>query len=214
MKFTKENAYEELVKLLTAKGEKLNLSQRSINEQLETLMPLLTDDETELNDFVTKVLPLFKTADNNVRNDVSEGINKYKEGNPLKTIEPSKPVIETPKGEPTEMEKRLAAMEEKLAAAEKKERTANIKGEIVRKLKEKGVKNDDWVNALLSEVSITDDFDVDAKVESYVNLFNKLNADYNPDVTPRGTGGGGRDYISDTIKQAAAFAKSQNLIEK
>lgn len=214
MKFTKENAYEELVKLLTANGEKLNLSQRSINEQLETLMPLLANDETELNDFVKSVLPVFKTADANVRNDVSVGINKYKEENPIKQIEKPQQTIENPTGEQTEMEKRLAAMEEKLAAAEKKERNANIKSEIVRKLKEKGVKNDDWVNALLSEVTITDDFDVDAKVDSYVNLFNKINSDYNPDVTPRGTGGGGRDYISDTIKQAAAFAKSQNLIEK
>lgn len=214
MKFTKENAYEELVKLLTANGEKLNLSQRSINEQLETLMPLLANDETELNDFVKSVLPVFKTADANVRNDVSVGINKYKEENPIKPIEKPQQTIEQPTGEPTEMEKRLAAMEEKLAAAEKKERNANIKSEIVRKLKEKGVKNDDWVNALLSEVSITDDFDVDAKVESYVNLFNKINADYNPDVTPHGTGGGKHDYIGDTIKQAAAFAKSQNLIEK
>ena len=44
MKFTKEDAYKELVKLMTAKGEALNLSSRSINEQLEKLMPLLAND--------------------------------------------------------------------------------------------------------------------------------------------------------------------------
>lgn len=214
MKFTKEDARKELMSKIPNKGQTLNLSERSINEQLDTLIPLLANDETELNDFIEKVLPIFKTADGNVKNDVSVGINKYKEENPLKTLEKPQQPLEKPKEEPTEMEKRLAAMEEKLAAAEKKERSDNIKSEIVRKLKEKGVKNDDWVNALLSEVTITDDFDVDAKVDSYVNLFNKINSDYNPDVTPRGTGGGGRDYISDTIKQAAAFAKSQNLIEK
>ena len=35
MKFTKEDANKELVARMTAKGEKLNLSQRSMNEQVE-----------------------------------------------------------------------------------------------------------------------------------------------------------------------------------
>ena len=46
MKFTKEDANKELVRLMTEKGEKLNLSERSINEHLDNLMPLLANDET------------------------------------------------------------------------------------------------------------------------------------------------------------------------
>ena len=87
-KFTKEQALEELKKQIPGKGEKLNLSERSISEQLETLMPLLTTDDTELSDFINKVLPIFKTADANVRNDVSVGIKDYKDKNPVKTQEP------------------------------------------------------------------------------------------------------------------------------
>ena len=55
-KFTKEQALEELKKQIPGKGEKLNLSERSISEQLETLTPLLATDDTELSDFINKVL--------------------------------------------------------------------------------------------------------------------------------------------------------------
>lgn len=51
-KFTKEQALEELKKQIGGKGEKLNLSERSINEQLDTLMPLLAKEDTELSDFI------------------------------------------------------------------------------------------------------------------------------------------------------------------
>ena len=52
MKFTKDEAYKELVVRMTAKGEKLNLSERSVNEQLETLISLIANEEMELTDFV------------------------------------------------------------------------------------------------------------------------------------------------------------------
>ena len=79
MKFTKEDARKELMSKIPNKGQTLQLSERSINEMLETLMPLVANDETELSDFVDRVLPTFKTADGNVRHEVSAGINKYKE---------------------------------------------------------------------------------------------------------------------------------------
>ena len=86
-KFTKEQALEELKKQIPTNGNKLNLSDRSINEQLETLMPLLAGEDTELTDFIGKVLPVFRTADANVRNDVSVGIKDYKEKNPTVTVQ-------------------------------------------------------------------------------------------------------------------------------
>ena len=82
MKFTKDDARKELSAQMTAKGEKLNLSERSLNEQLDTLIPLVANEEMELAEFVSKVLPVFKTADANVRNDVSVGIQDYKKQNP------------------------------------------------------------------------------------------------------------------------------------
>ena len=85
MKFTIEEVCKELAGRLTTKGEKLNMSERSIREQAERLVALVADDETEMSDFVDKVLPLFKTMDNNVRNDVSGLAKELKETMSKKT---------------------------------------------------------------------------------------------------------------------------------
>lgn len=210
MKFTKEDAYKELVRLMTTNGEALNLSSRSINEQLERLMPLLANEETELNDFVTNTLPLFKTMDANVRNDVSGGIRKYQEENPkpnqgqTQTNTEGNSAVE-------EMRKRLEKMESEYKSRQEQERVELIRKQIIEKLKEKGVKDKEWANALLSEITITEDFDIDAKVASYLNLYNKSKAQFDPNLTPNGAGGT-TQKDDETIKQAAAIAKQNRLV--
>lgn len=210
MKFTKDDARKELVTLMTAKGEKLNLSERSFNEQLDQLMPLLANDETELNDFVSKVLPLFKTADANVRNDVSVSINEFKKQNP--TV--AKTAQEEPKKEvDEELVKRLAALEDKLKQTEEQERVANIRKQVVEKVKEKGVKDTEWISSILNDVTITEDFDVNSRAESYVNIYNKMLAGYDPNATSRSAGGGkGKNTVQDVIKQAAEKQKQQQSV--
>lgn len=212
MKFTKEDAYKELVAKMTTKGEKLNLSQRSMNEQIEALLPLIANDEMELADFVDKVLPFVKTADANVRNDVSQGIKEYKDANP--PIEPPKPTEPT---KPTDANSvllaRLEALEKKNQEAELALKHQGFMKDLSKKMKELGIKNEKWIDMMLGNVTITDDFDVDAKASSYLELYNSMQADIDPSVTPRGTGGGKQDHIGDAVKQAAAFAKSQRLIE-
>lgn len=212
MKFTKEEAYKDLVSKMTARGEKLDLSERSINEQLDTLMPMVANDETELSDFVEKTLPLFKTANANIRNDVSVGINKYKTEHPVADPKPTVSPTEDKEGSKSEFEKRIEALELELAIAKREKQLTDIRKSIIGKLKDKGVKNEEWVNSLLSEVSITDDFDVDAKVESYLNLYNKSQAQTTRNATPEGaTGGKGDNYVKDIIKQASELAKSQRF---
>lgn len=214
MKFTKDDARKELVAKMTARGEKLNLSERSINEQLEALIPLIANDETELSDFVEKVLPLLKTADANVRNDISVGINKYKEENPLQQAkrEETTPKVDEPNGE---LLKRLALMEEKLAKQELEEKERGIRNAIISKLREKGVNDDDWSNALVSEIHITDEFNVDEKVESYLKLYNKTNSRVSRGASPEDSSGGGKqsDRLAQAIQEAANLAKSQRLID-
>lgn len=212
MKFTKEEAYKDLVSKLTARGEKLDLSERSINEQLDTLMPMVANDETELSDFVEKTLPLFKTANANIRNDVSVGINKYKTEHPITDPKSTASPTDDKEGSKSEFEKRIEALELELATAKREKQMTDIRKSIIGKLKDKGVKNEEWVNSLLSEVSITDDFDVDAKVESYLNLYNKSQAQTTRNATPEGaTGGKGDNYVKDIIKQASELAKSQRF---
>lgn len=213
MKFTKEDACKELVSRMTAKGEKLNLSERSINEQLDTLMAIVVNDETELADFIDRTLPLFKTADANVRNDVSVGIAKYKENNPT----PPAPANPQPQqtgvdDDKNELLTRLEAIELELANAKREEQVRSLHNDISMRLRSKGVKDEEWVNALLSEVTISDNVDVDAKVESYLNLYNKSHARIERNATPQGANGGNGDtYIKDIIKKAGEKAKSQRF---
>lgn len=207
MKFTKEEAYKDLVSKMTTNGEKLNLSERSINEQLETLIGIVVNEDTELDDFVTKTLPLFKTANANVRNDVSAGINKYKEENP--TVQPSPTV--TDKKIKEDLELRMEALEKELANAKREKKDLDIRASVIAKMNEKGVKDKEWVNSLLSEVVITDDFDVDTKVESYLNLYNKSKAQVEPNATPAdATNSKGNNYIKDVVKQASEKQKGLN----
>lgn len=212
MKFTKEDAIKELVAKMTAKGEKLNLSQRSMNEQVEHLYTLIANEEMEIVDFVEKVLPFVKTADANVRNDVSQGIKDYKSQNPI--VEPKKDP--TPKNEPSDTNKelleRLEALEKKNRENELKLYNQNVKSNLSSKMKELGIKNAKWIDMMLENVSITEDFDVDANATKYLELYNTMQADVDPSVTPNGTGGGRQDYTANAIKAAAAVAKANNLV--
>lgn len=213
MKFTRDDARKELSTQMTAKGEKLNLSERSLNEQLDALIPLVANEEMELADFVTKVLPIFKTADANVRNDVSAGINDYKKTNPPKQIiEPTKK--EGGEGD-SELEKRLAALEEQLAKNEKATRIEAIKKSIVSKLKEKGVKNDEWSNSFISEIAIDEDVDVEAKVTTLLGIYNKMVSLVDSDATPGAAGGSNPNKdLENIIKEASNIVSSQRLDTK
>lgn len=183
---------------------------------LDTLMPLVANDETELDDFVTNVLPAFTTANMNIKNDVTVGIKDYKEKNPItpaiKEDDPSKKTKED-----DAMAKALARIEElekKNAENERKAKLSNRRAEVVSKMKEKGVKDKEWINAFLDEVSLDGEgFDVDAKVESYVKMYNKSLAIVDPDVTPQNPSGkrGEDKELSNIIKGASEFVKSQRL---
>jgi hypothetical protein len=208
MKFTREQANKELVAKMTANGEKLSVSDRTINEHLDTLMPLM-GEEMELQDFVEKCLPLFKSTDANVRNDVSVGIREYKAANPV--AEPQKTSQEPTaqrSGEYADLLKRIEELENEKARASKEKKVGTIKEEIVSKLKSKGVKDDEWINALLSEVNVTEDFQVDAKVESYLGLYNKQNAVIDPIQTPVIPKSGKNQLLDDVLAEAESYAKN------
>lgn len=210
MKFTKDEAYKELVAKMTAKGEKLNLSERSINEQLEKLIALIANDETELGAFVDSILPLVKTADANVRNDVSVGINEYKKNNPIQ--EPKKEQKEEKVDPNAELVARLAALENKLSESEKQRALSDIKGNLINEMKKKGIEDEDWINSFVSEVNITEDFDVESKAEHYLGVYNKMYSKVKSNVTPETSGGTNTDKdLANFIKGASDFVKSQRL---
>ena len=89
-----------------------------------------------------------------------------------------------------------------------------IKSTIVSKLNEKGLTDKEWIDAFLDEVPVTEDIDIESKVEKYLNLYNKSKASVNPDITPNPSGGGksGDEALTERIKSIKAYAESQNLI--
>ena len=214
MKFTKEDAYKELVARMTAKGEKLNLSQRSINEQIEALLPLVANDEMEVAEFVEKVLPLVRTADANVRNDVSQGIKDYKDNNPTNPTTTTTTTTKPTNSDDAQAEllKRIDALEQRNKAQELEIKVKGIKSQLMSKMKELGIKNDKWMESLVANLNITEDFDVDAKAQGYLELYNSMQSDIDVNVTPEGADGRKPDYIGNSIKEAAALAKSQTLV--
>ena len=216
MKFTKEDACKDLMSKIPTKGETLQLSERSINEQLETLMPLLANDETELDAFVTSVLPIFKTADANIRANVSAQVKDYKEKNP---ITPQKKEEEK-KDEEKKDDKyeailaRLEAMETAHKADEAKKKIQSLREGFIAKAKEKGVKNESWLKDYAEEITIGEDFDVEAKADSCLKFYNKFKSKMNTDVSPEDGGGDNLDaskYLKEVIKRAGEKAKNEGL---
>ena len=217
MKFTKEDASKELVAKMTANGESLSMSQRSITECTDNLYTVIASEEMELSDFVEKALPFFKTANSNIRNDVSAGIKKYKEDNPAPQKEPVK--NETKSDEEysrDELLKRLEAMEKRMMESEMQTKRNAIKSTIVSKLNEKGLTDKEWIDAFLDEVPVTEDIDIEGEVEKYLNLYNKSKASVNPDITPNGSGGSS-DALNDMFAKAREFRekklKEQGIIK-
>lgn len=208
MKFTKEDAYKDLVSKMTAKGEKLSLSDKSINAQLDTLIPLIANEEMEMNEFVEKVLPCFQTSNANIRNDVSHGIKDYMDKNPQPNPNPTP----NPTDPNAALLARLEALEQKNRESEAALRTQGVKKNLSTKMKELGIKSDKWIESMVSTTTITDDFDVEAKAQNYLELYNSMMADINPHITPFSPNPKPNSYVSDTIKAASELAKQSSII--
>lgn len=209
MNFTKESAIKDLIAKLTTNGEKLNLSERSVNEQVEALLPLIANEEMELADFVDKVLPIVKTANANVGNDVAQGIKAYKDSNPIQ--EPAKNEPNPPADINEALLKRLEALEKQNQERAEALLHEGIKKNLVAEMKKLGISNDKWIEAMLNNLAISNDLDVSAQAQEYLEVFNSMFDDITPSMTPGSTGGSKPDYVSDTIAAAAAIAKQQSL---
>lgn len=215
MKFTNEQAVEALRSELTNKGRKtLHMSERTLAKQTEILVKKLANDETGLPEFVADAIEILNEFEGDARKKNSD-FAKYKEAHPEtnpqnQDPEPSK---STESPEMKALMERIAALEKDKAESEKKASIAQKRKDITAKLKEKGVKDDEWLNDFLSEVSITEDFDVDAKAESFVKLYNKSKASGGNSVPPASPTGGGNDSaIAQSIKAAAELAKKERAV--
>ena len=211
MKFTQTDAAKKISGILTRGGKDQQLSDRTIAENIDSLMKALVNDETELDDFVKQVEPMFKTWQANAKKDSSDFISKWKEEHPetaekATDPEPAKPT-ESP--ELKALMDRIAALEEDKKESDRKSAIAQKKQELTAKMKEKGVKDDEWLSDFLSEVNISEDMDVDAKTEKWLKVYNKSKANKGNAAPPANPTGGGGDN-KDTLADVAALAKQRN----
>lgn len=198
MKFTKEQAFEQLKGLLTNNGKKdLQMSERSINEQLDILLPLIANDEMELDDFIGKVKASFEVMNSNVKKDNSDFVNQWKKDHPdKKTVNDSDGDDGKNDVSPElkEILERVRALEEKNSEAEKERMIAQKRSDLKKKLKDKGIDNEEWCNMMISEITISEDLDTDAKSESLLKLYNTQKAKYPAAVGPSAGGKGGENH--------------------
>ena len=171
MKFTKEEALKEIKAML---GEKPQISERSILETTETLLPF-AGEETELSDFIEKAKPLFKTFEGNLRAEVAEKVKLAKVKEPEKN--PESPSVEIPP-EPTppaadepawfkafreKSEADVLALQERLKNAEVQKTVEELKTATINKAK--GIYPDSVVDA----AKLNFDFNKEGAEDAFIN---------------------------------------------
>lgn len=177
MKFTKEEAFEILKGILTNNGKKtLRMSEKSINKQLESLMPLIANEEMELNDFVEKVKDTFSVMNSNAEKDNSDFVKQWEKDHPRTNPEPPKVDVPKPDDVMAKMLKRLEELENREAERAKERTIAQKKDDLLAAMEKKGIKDKQWAKDLVAEISLTEDFDAEAKADSYLKLYNKSQA--------------------------------------
>jgi hypothetical protein len=213
MKFTKEEAFEKLKGILTNNGKKpLRMSEKSVNKQLETLIPLIATDDTELDDFVTKVKDTFSVMNSNAEKDNSDFVKQWEKEHPQ-----TKPNEGGNGGQgnesKTEMEmvlERIKALENENETYKRQQTALQKKKELKSVLKEKGVKDAEWIDLMLQKVNVTDDFDTEDEADFYLKLYNKSNADTGGGVTPRQSSNGGTQ-VENPFQQVKELMKKRNI---
>ena len=214
MKFTKEQAFEKLKGLLTNNGKKdLQMSERSVNEQLEVLMPLIANEEMELDDFIGKVKTSFEVMNSNAKKDNSDFIKEWEKNHPV--TEPPKndpPQNNEPSDAMAALLKRIDELEKKNAERDKEVVLAQKRKDLLKAMKDKGIKDENWSKSFIEEISITEDFDVDAKADAYLKIYNKSQAGQTGNgSTPFGSSSNGGDpNKKDPLAAARAIIEQRN----
>ena len=209
MNFTKEEAVKELsAKYKPRYGDPAKW-ERTINESVEHAMKLIGEDsEIGLDDFVGKVTPFLETTAGFVLKETSSVANEQKQ-----QLEDLKKQLEGKKEEKTDAEstllKRIEALEKREEETRKLEAISRKRNEITEKLKEKGVKDSEWISLMLAKATVTDDTDSEKEAGEYLEIYNKMHANHDDDDHPKTPNGETKDRTSSVIASAAAKAKDR-----
>lgn len=220
MKFTKEQAIEALKAKVPAKDKELDL-ERTITEAVDNCLAFVGEDsEMELNDFVEKAWKSVKSSIGLAHNENSKVAQKLKDQiaelqrkidgkEPPKNDDDDKPIKTDDPALKAVLDK-LAAVEKKLAAKDAEATVAEKRQQLIAKMGE-SIKDKDWIESYLKEISVTEETDVDAKAKDYVEFYNKTHANGGK-VTPKTTGGDDDDdsNVKSVVAAAATIRKNMS----
>lgn len=223
MKFTKEQAIKALEAKVPTKDKELDLG-RTISEAVDNSLELIGEDsEMELEDFVAKVFKQVKTSIGLTHSENSKVAQKMQS-----QLDELQKKIDGKSGKKKEgdddddsgnenkeikaMRDKIAKMEEKLAAKETADTVAEKRKQLIAKMSE-DIKDNEWIEGYLAEISVTADTDVEAKAKDYVAFYNKTHTKGGK-VTPKSTDGGedsDTKYVKNTVAEAAKIKKSLSI---
>lgn len=206
MKFTQSEAFKKIKGILTKGGKDLQMSERSIMEQIDSLTALIANDDMELDDFVAKVENTFKTMNGNAKKDYSDFVNKWKEDHP--ETDPAVKKGDDVKGNADieALRAEIDALKTSLSQSAKDAKIAGIRKSLRSKVEEKGVKNGKWLDKVIAKYPLSEESDVDTEADEILEQYNLLQGDIPANVTPgKSTGSGTQEF--DSVKQASEMAK-------
>lgn len=224
MKFTKEEAFEKLKGILTNNGKKtLRMSEKSIQAQLETLIPLLAVEDTELTDFVEKVKDTFSVMNSNAEFDNSEFVKKWEmehpvtnNGNQGNEGAKGSEGLEgngshnNPNPELKALMDQVNQLKAKMDEDSKKKAIETKKNEFIAELTKKGIKDKTWTEMYVKKITISEDMNIESEADDALKFYNLTKSSDTGNFTPFGTSGGNKDNTSkmfDDIK--ADFEREQ-----
>ena len=218
MKFTKEQAVESITAKFTDKAKGIDL-KRTIDEAVSNGISMIGENsEMELDAFVgfieknvSSALGLARHERSTFSTDLQEQLAELKKklegGIPPKPDE-TKPPIKSDDPAIQKMLEDMAEMKKKIEAREAEESISEKRKQLVAKMGE-SIKDSDWIEAYLSEISITSETDVEAKAKDYVEFYNKTHTKGGKS-TPKSTGDDDEENsnVKSTVAAAAAFKKT------
>lgn len=217
MKFEKSKAVENLTAKFTEKAKGIDL-QRTITEAVDNCIAMVGEEsEMELDafvgfaeKFVSSALGLARHENSNVATKMQEQIDALKQQIEGKT--PPKPNEDRPpkSDDPAiqAMLDKINKMEAQLQAKEKEATIAQKRSQLSAKMGE-SIKDKNWIEDYLKEISITEETDVEAKAKDFVAFYNKTHSGGGR-TTPKPAGGDDDapdTYVKTTVAQAAQIKK-------
>ena len=214
MKFTEEQAYDEIIAKLKKEEANPLFNERGIKAMIKRDFMMLKDSEMELDAYASDASILAKDIDGNIRKVVSTSIESSNKTAVEKALEDYKKQV-NPQDDKKDINDGLSAFEQRLKVLE--DENARLKEEsgktetrtsIVAAFKEKGISDEDWINEMLEFANYDNGTDIASYVDKGVKLFNRQKSQtstFTPNRTEGATGG-----VSALAKAAMKIKKNAN----